>query len=103
MHGVERLAHLADLVVRRPSRRCLRVDVKLLTRPQAPHGAGQFAPGDLQGGVAEADQLHDERAPDAYGDDERGRDGEESEEDGRSGGAQQRPGDGAGPVRGAFA
>ncbi len=58
----------------------------------------QFAAGDLQGAVAQAHQLDDQSASDAYGDDEGGGDRGEAEEHGGSRRGEQCAGERVGPV-----
>ncbi len=98
VHGVQGLGDLSGLVLGGRPLRCLGVDVDLLAGAQSAHRLGKSAPGDLQGAVAQADQLDHEAAADAHGDDERGGDGEEAEEDGGAGGSEHTARERVGPV-----
>ncbi len=88
LHGVEGLAHLAELVVPGLDDGRLGLDVDLLPRPQPPHRGGQPPTGQLQRGVAQFHQLDDEPAADPHGDQQRQDDGGEAEEDGGAARAQ---------------
>lgn len=69
------------------------LDVEVFALPQPSHGGREFAPGDLQSGVAQADQLDDETAADPDRDDQGGGHGRQSEEDGRPGRGEQASGE----------
>ncbi len=96
--GGEGFADLADLVLGAGSDRRLGPDVDLLAGAQPAHGGGEFAARDAEGGVAEADELDDEAAPDPYGDEEGGHDGREAEGHRGAPGGEGAPGEGVGAV-----
>ncbi len=93
--GGEGLCHLSDLVLCGRGVRCCAVDVDVLARAEPAHRGGQVAVGDTECGVAQSDEVHDEAAADAHGDDEGGGDSPEAKEHGRTRGRERGGGRGA--------
>ena len=98
LHGVERLADLADLVASEVQRWRLGVHVHPLAVLQPLHHPGQAVGGQLMGRVAEALQLADEGAGGGDRDDDGGDNGDQAQETGQDEADEHPHGDWFGPV-----